>query len=424
MEDVVEVAYGEGWDLATRTLWRPLTAEAAAVRDAAGLPYVAAYRRAGREAPLEVRLTSWRDHFTGVWVYDEQGRRTCRLDLRLLDGDRLLHHEAERWSYPAAGAPEFDPGCERRKMTLYPDGRGSDERERPGRGLFVSSADVPEEQRRLDRPGFGSWPLFSAQEHGIADGVPFAVAEPEPEPEPEGNGEGEPKGLWSAPRPAEPVCLDELFRPGTRLAAGYHPDVTVLPPVAQGTLRVPSGELAVDAPDNYGEGGPRIVIPVPPGEYALEEAQTRARGESYVSTPAARLRLSDAPVASWEMALGEDDDVRLLGDGEAYGFGTDGASGCFADAAAWDALKQRFARAHMEGDEEAGEGIADSLYFLRTADPEAAGGAGADLAAFYTCGDGVWPVWIGRSAAGDVVCVTVVGDFDYMAPKVIAQPTA
>ncbi|MFE7707194.1 DUF4241 domain-containing protein [Streptomyces sp. NPDC057486] len=44
--------------------------------------------------------------------------------------------------------------------------------------------------------------------------------------------------------------------------------------------------------------------------------------------------VSDAPVMSWETALGTDDDVRLLGDGEAHGFSTDGTTGCVADAAA------------------------------------------------------------------------------------------
>ncbi|MFB7860862.1 DUF4241 domain-containing protein [Streptomyces sp. NPDC056069] len=428
VEGVVEIAYGEGWDLAGRTLWRPLTAESAAARDGAGLPYVAVCRRPGRNAPLEVRLTSWRDHFVGVWVYDEEGRRTRRLDLRLLDGDRLLRYQTEDWAYADATTPEFDRGCERWKLTLRPDGRGREERERPGRGIFVTSADVPVEQRWLDRPVFGSWPLFSGESHGIAGEPRMSTADPEPEPD----GEAAPKEPWLPPRPARAGRLDELFRPGTRLATAHRPEMTVLAPVERGTLRVPSGLLAIDGPDNFDQG-PELVVPVPPGEYVLQEAQAsygydcewRGTWVTTTASPAVRVKVGEAPVATWEMVLGPENDVRLLDDGHAYGFGTDGASGCFADAGSWTVLKGLFARALVQGDEKAGETIEDSAFFLRTSEPDAADGAGADLVAFYTTGDGVWPVWAGRSAAGEVVAVVVVGNDDFAhGVRVLEEPSS
>ncbi|MET8503786.1 DUF4241 domain-containing protein [Streptomyces sp. NPDC004787] len=419
----VEVAYGEGWDLGTRSLWRPLTARAAADRDAAGLPYVAVYRRVG--LPLEVRLVSWREYFAGVWAYDERGRRCRRLDLRLLDGDRLLRHRETRWTYPDEATPEFDEGCEKRTVTLYPDGGSRDEHVRPGRGIFVTSVGVPEESRRLDRPAFGAWPLLS-----VAPGTPVRTVEPERTPEHGTEQDGEPEELWRAPRAGGPACVDELFRAGTRLATGYYPEATVLAPVERGTLRIPSGRLAIDAPDNF-DAGPELVVPVPPGEYVLEEARVSvgydcewSRGRvTRTSTPAVRVRIGEAAVASWEMVLGKDHDPRLLGDGEVYGFGTDGASGCFADAGSWPVLKGLFERALVHGDERAGEHVEDSMYFLRTTDPAAGGGTGADLAAFYTTGDGVWPAWAGRSVEGDLVAVVVVGDHDFTSGvKVLAEP--
>lgn len=99
--------------------------------------------------------------------------------------------------------------------------------------------------------------------------------------------------------------------------------------------------------------------------------------------------------------------MRLLGDDEAYGFGTDAATGCFADAAAWKPLRELFERSLIHNDPDAGEHLADSMYVLRTADRATS----ADLVAFATCGDGTYPVWVGRSEAGEIVCVDVVLDY-------------
>lgn len=50
------------------------------------------------------------------------------------------------------------------------------------------------------------------------------------------------------------------------------------------------------------------------------------------------------------------------------------------------------------------EDIDNSTYLLRTRD-QASGG---ELAAFATTGDGTYPVWVGRSDAGEVVGVVVL----------------
>ncbi|MFE1787717.1 hypothetical protein ACFW7J_04780 [Streptomyces sp. NPDC059525] len=98
---VVEVGYAQGWDPESRAVWRTLSVGEARERDTAGLPYVVVYRTAGRHSPLEVRLVSWRDHHVGLWVYDDMGRRTYDLDLRLLDDPaRLFHRYSVAWNYP------------------------------------------------------------------------------------------------------------------------------------------------------------------------------------------------------------------------------------------------------------------------------------------------------------------------------------
>ncbi|GLX38263.1 hypothetical protein Sros01_43360 [Streptomyces roseochromogenus] len=99
--------------------------EEAGERDAAGLPYVVVYWAAGREAPREVRLVSWRDHHVGLCVYDAQGRRTHDLDMRLLDDPtRLLRRYTVRWDYTGSEMAEFDEKCPRITVEFLPNGRG------------------------------------------------------------------------------------------------------------------------------------------------------------------------------------------------------------------------------------------------------------------------------------------------------------
>lgn len=132
---VVEVGYAQAWDLKTCAPWRPMSAEQARERDAAGLPYVVVYREPGREAPLEVRLVSWRDHYVGLWVYDAHGRRTYDLDMRLLDDPSLLlRRYSVGWYYTGPEMAEFDKACPRITVDLFPEGRGRRTQERQGQG--------------------------------------------------------------------------------------------------------------------------------------------------------------------------------------------------------------------------------------------------------------------------------------------------
>ncbi|MFD7911195.1 DUF4241 domain-containing protein [Streptomyces sp. NPDC059752] len=268
--------------------------------------------------------------------------------------------------------------------------------------------EATEEERWMDRPEFGGWPVFSAQVHGPAEPVAFremSVARPGADPE------CEPADRWRAPRPGEAGPLDALFRPGTRMTTPHDPEMTVVEPVRRGTLNVPSGLLGIDCP--LDGKGPRLTVPVPPGEYPLEEGRItfgyvcmyEERWVDRTDTTAVRLCVSDVPAASWEMAMAPEDDPRLLGEGEVYCFSTDGATGAFADARAWGPLQERFDRV-MAGDSDEGEPDDGSTFLVRTREPV----SGAGLAAFAVCSDGGHPVWVGRSADGDVVGVVVLID--------------
>lgn len=352
---VVEVVYAQAWDPEACVPWRPMSAEGARQRDAAGLPYVVAYRESGRKAPLEVRLVSWQDHYVGLWVYDAQGRRTYDLDMRLLDDpSRLLRRYSVAWYYTDPEMAEFDKACPRITVDLFPDGRGRRTEERQGQdgGSHVTSPRHRDDERWLDRPAFGEWPLFSAQVHGFIEQPAFEVAETA-EP---GDG-GAPATCWRPPRPAQAGPINELFRPGVRVTDGYHPEMTVVEPRRVGTLRVPSGLLAVSGPDIDQGDGPRITVPVPPGEYVLDEARVRFsyhcewRDAEIVTTQptAVRLLVSETPAATWGMALGPDDDPRLFIEQQIAGFDTAGATGCFADGGAWEPLVALFERGMSRG---------------------------------------------------------------------------
>jgi hypothetical protein len=350
-----------------------------------------------------------------VWVYDAQGRRTHDLDMRLLDDlAKLLRRCTVGWHYTGLEMAEFDEACPRVTAELFPDGKGRRREEPRGRdgGAHVTVPKVRDDERWLDKPAFGEWPLISAQVHGLRE--PFLVEITEAVDD--SSGGPAPATCWRPPSPAQPGPISELFRPGVRVTDGYHPEMTVVEPHRSGTLRVPSGLLAVSGPDINRGNGPHLTIPVAPGEYVLDEAQVRhtyhceweGRPVTRTDTLAVRVLLSDTPAATWEMALRPDSDPRLFTENEISGFITDGATGCFADAGAWEPLIALFEKGLIQGDPDLAldvyQGIDDSMYLLRTRDQV----SGGELVAFATTSDGTHPVWVGRCEAGEVVAVVVL----------------
>jgi hypothetical protein len=111
---------------------------------------------------------------------------------------------------------------------------------------------------------------------------------------------------------------------------------------------------------------------------------------------AARLTVRDEPVASWELALRPDQDPRLLGDGEFFGFGVDAGMGCFVDAEAAEALAGIVEETYEDAFEDL---LSDQA--VEVSDPA----TGANLIAFPSgWGDGAYPTWIGRTTDGEVAC--------------------
>jgi hypothetical protein len=215
---------------------------------------------------------------------------------------------------------------------------------------------------------------------------------------------------WHPPRPLRPGRLDLLFTPGTRLEVGSSEAIpgvggTVTVEVGQiGTLRMPSGALiACDPGYLYEPPGERVVethayrqshqpftATVPPGEYPVMLSEFRWLAGSGPRVVAAKVWVRDGRVASWEMALRPGEDPRTLSDNGFFGFGVDEGVGCFYDAAAAPALAPLT------------EGLVLGYEMTAEVTDEK---SGANLIAFSSgWGDGTYPIWIGRTAAGDIAC--------------------
>jgi hypothetical protein len=129
-----------------------------------------------------------------------------------------------------------------------------------------------------------------------------------------------------------------------------------------------------------------VEVPVPSGTYPVTLAIVRDDvGDAVV---AARLTVSDRPAVAWEMARRDGEELIDLGDGEFFGFGVDSGTASFADASVVVSL----AKAAHEATAEL-QGLSRS--------------AGKDDMVLWRSGhgDGSYPVWVARDAAGDVVAV-------------------
>ncbi|MFD3538940.1 hypothetical protein ACFWUQ_05500 [Streptomyces sp. NPDC058662] len=60
--------------------------------------------------------------------------------------------------------------------------------------------------------------------------------------------------------------------------------MTVVEPRRIGTLRVPSGLLAVSGPDSLPDDGPTVTVSVPPGEYGVQLAVSRIQLHGQLGT--------------------------------------------------------------------------------------------------------------------------------------------
>ncbi|MBO1335883.1 DUF4241 domain-containing protein [Streptomyces sp. VRA16 Mangrove soil] len=175
-----------------------------------------------------------------------------------------------------------------------------------------------------------------------------------------------------------------------------------------GELWLPSGHVVAGDPFialGSGECEP-FSVAVEPGRYRVDAAVATlvTPGEPPADRPhervaAARLVIRDEPVATWEHALQTGQEATDLADDEYFGYGVDAGTGCFYDAESDAAFPE------CEGDE-------GPLWDVFEKHDHAPGpylvtspSTGHTVAAFGSgWGDGAYPTWIGRTAAGEVAC--------------------
>jgi hypothetical protein len=203
--------------------------------------------------------------------------------------------------------------------------------------------------------------------------------------------------------PLQALDFERFFAPGTRHELPDGDVVTVR--LRQGaSLWLPSGRVVAAEPLALDDAGSGFFQQVPPGQYPLVLVIAAFAERSYLNAfeevAAARLVIRDEPVASWEMAVCQGQDVSELGDDEFFGYPVNGGTGGFVDAASIAPL------------------LADHEYpgrVLAALSRQEPGGIapvaltgddGRPLVVVFPSGtgDGQYPTWVGRTAEGKVAC--------------------
>ncbi|MEO3975286.1 DUF4241 domain-containing protein [Streptomyces sp. CAU 1734] len=394
---VVEVRYCEGWDPGARAAIAPLAEAEARRRDASGEPYAVLLSSGG--APRALFQVDWGRAFLSYFLFDERARRTSRYEYRQLEPGRLHLRCYRQWHQTSPTEPEFPERGRRFTLTVHPGGGAR--RELEAAGSLRMGAEVPAEHRTVAKAGFGAWTAYldpRVLRPDAADGPVTPV--PAPDPAPEERAGPAPESGWSAPVPLRPRHLEALFTPGSRFTSSRDKTAVITEPVPAGLLRLPTGSVTAVDPGTADDRDQPFTVTVEPGEYPVLIASMRWEGEEWEGeTPAAMLRIRDRPTATWELALRQGQDARLLDDGEFFGFGVDTGTGCFVDAAGRDGLAKRCEEWMTNHGFRGTDG--EEAAYTEIPDP----GSGAHAIAYLSgMGDGSYPVWIGRDGEGEVTC--------------------
>jgi len=218
------------------------------------------------------------------------------------------------------------------------------------------------------------------------------------------------------PRPPD---ADLMFQPGVRYRWASHPEA-VVEVLDGGTLQLATGRLVAVDPF-LGPSLDRFAVPLSvaaaPGRYAVSLSVARWDQASDPTAPgpvrrvaAAKLTIHDEPVVTWEFGMQTGQDPTTLEPGQFFGFVVDSGTGAFLDASAVAAL-----RGLSTPDPDPAQDLDDEYPELFELIPELQRKQVVNLVmdpasglnvVIFNCGmgDGYYPIWVGRTAAGEVAC--------------------
>ncbi|MFG2574490.1 DUF4241 domain-containing protein [Streptomyces sp. NPDC048481] len=391
--DGLDVSYGDMWGPHRGTTHpTPLSRAVAARRHAAGTAY--AVLLSSRERPLAL-IEKWPRGKWRVYLFDDRSWRMQMIDFKPHPTGMLLAHRSTRWRFSTDRAHASGKWDTQETTTVSADGQievqyrtaaSGGTATQPSPAMASGRPDArPEpvpvrpspasvEDFLCSAPEFGDWqvfvPFLAQQGHRSATTVVLTDVSV-------GEGSG----------PLRAAGIEQLFSPGTR---DTRDGTVAVEPVDAGSLRIPSGRLAVSDPGWISE--PRTVA-VPPGEYPVTLSLSRTPHRAEVA--AARVTFLDAPPRAWEMALRPREDLGLLAEGEFYGVGVDTGTVAFMDATRTVTEEELDEKVFLPLDEA-------FTVELPGTEPE------PNLIAFRAGrGDGSYPVWIGRTDDGQIGCVVV-----------------
>lgn len=183
--------------------------------------------------------------------------------------------------------------------------------------------------------------------------------------------------------------------------AGFHEDDGQLPAVVKDVceLDLVTGEVIAADPFMVSEDEKPFRQTVAPGRYRLQlVVGVRPGGDERIGL--AHLRISDAPTVSWEFALTGDEDVSALEPGGYYGYAVDAGLGCFMDRAALAAFYDGLAE---EDYRDAILAAVDQNYIDTRSWADWRQDGAPNVGIFSSGdGDGLYPTYVGRDAAGNI----------------------
>jgi hypothetical protein len=358
MGATLTAVYCDGWD--DDAIVNPLTRDITHARHAAGEPYSIVLLAGARpHAVLDVALSDGYVGLTRFRASRHEWRKTA-------EGDLFLREAS------------FQRGTTRRTVTFQLNGRRTDLVEEPNSRSTDFTDDSP--PPRTPVPAFGDWqPLLELAGDGrpsIIDAaghdLPVRTGEPP----------------WRPPRPLSPHRIEELFTDGTeRPVRDRHMRISTHP---AGPLHLPSGRLVAADPSSLDYGEEPFTVTVAPGVYPVTiSVATFTDDATHDRVAAAGLRITDAPVVTWELALRAGQDQRDLGGGEFFGFGVDGGMGCFVDEDNRERLADEWEKFNFKR-------------FTTTSGTRTASHGGDMVAWSSGWGDGAYPTWIGHDISGNV----------------------